>query len=410
MNSTFQPRFDLDKCSRNLAFILLFVCSVTRMSSGGTSGNRVPLSPTSFHHLFGTDSEDEEQKEFLGFEVMSSNEVGESSLPNHEQRLEKIEKMFEVLMTRAADRPISRPLQAQGGDHTGNQEVADNGHGQSPEHHLPKRKRAHSENAYSEEATTTKKKKGEYDTDSFFRPSSQLTPTFEVNSAISEYATPFFYKELSSDDFKDLQKEIGKPSCEFFAPPKLNDSIVRNSAIKESKGLQEGDTRLSNIRSLIFYASFPIMQLWDAIVDEEPISKTQVTDVIQRSLVLMGSAVAGLSSFRRFRFQRSLKSEYKPICNDISEEGKPSKYLFGDELSSHIKKLSEENKMLKDISFIKHQSSKDSKFKKNQSQRRFSSYSNNKRSFRQQSNYQKRFFNKRKQGSSSTTSSPVKKN
>ena len=116
------------------------------------------------------------------------------------------------------------------------------------------------------------------------------------------------------------------------------------------------------------------MQLWDAIVDEEPISKTQVTDVIQRSLVLMGSAVAGLSSFRRFRFQRSLKSEYKPICNDISEEGKPSKYLFGDELFSHIKKLSEENKTLKDIFFIKHQSSKDSKFKKNQSYRRFSSY------------------------------------
>ena len=154
-----------------------------------------------------------------------------------------------------------------------------------------------------------------------------------MNSAISEYATHFFYKELSSDDFKDLQKEIGKPSCEFFAPPKLNDSIVRNSAIKESKGLQEGDTRSSNIQPLIFYASFPIMQLWDAIVDEEPISKTQVTDVIQRSLVLMGSVIAGLSSFRRFRFQRSLKSEYKPICNDISEEGKPSKFLFGDVIS-----------------------------------------------------------------------------
>ena len=81
-----------------------------------------------------------------------------------------------------------------------------------------------------------------------------------------------------------------------------------------------GDTRLSNIQSLIFYTSFPITQLWDAVADEEPISKDQVTDVTQRSLVLMGSAVAGLSSFRRFRFQRSLKCEYNdPICNDISE-------------------------------------------------------------------------------------------
>ena len=30
MNSTFQPRFDLDKCSRNLAFILLFDCEDSR--------------------------------------------------------------------------------------------------------------------------------------------------------------------------------------------------------------------------------------------------------------------------------------------------------------------------------------------------------------------------------------------
>ena len=65
------------------------------MSSNGTSENRVPISPTSFYCLFGTDSEDEEKKELLGFEVMLSNEVGESSLPNHEQQLEKIEKMLE---------------------------------------------------------------------------------------------------------------------------------------------------------------------------------------------------------------------------------------------------------------------------------------------------------------------------
>ena len=65
---------------------------------------------------------------------------------------------------------------------------------------------------------------------------------------------------------------------------------------------------MSNVQSLIFYASFPMMQLLDAVADEEPISKDRVTDIIQHCLVLMGSAVAGLSSFRHFRFQRSLKS------------------------------------------------------------------------------------------------------
>ena len=70
-----------------------------------------------------------------------------------------------------------------------------------------------------------------------FRTSSQLTPTVEENLTISEYTTPLFYKELSSDDFKDPQTEIEKPSCEFLAPPKLKDRIFWNLAIKESKGL-----------------------------------------------------------------------------------------------------------------------------------------------------------------------------
>ena len=57
-----------------------------------------------------------------------------------------------------------------------------------------------------------------------------------------------------------------------------------------------------------------MIQLWDAVADEEPISKDRVTDIIQHCLVLMGSAVAGLSSFRHFRFQRSLNLNTSPTA------------------------------------------------------------------------------------------------
>ena len=77
------------------------------------------------------------------------------------------------------------------------------------------------------------------------------------------------------------------------------------------------------------------------------------TGALQRSTVLMGSAFAGVSSFHRHYFSRVDKHDFAEICKDpeLSEDPKASKCLFGDELSSKIKKNSEKNKLFNKDSY-----------------------------------------------------------
>ena len=80
--------------------------------------------------------------------------------------------------------------------------------------------------------------------------------------------------------------------------------------------------------------------------------------MLQRSLVLIGSSFAGLSSFRRYHFKNSLSPEFQ--C-DPEGGFSPSKFLFGDDLSTKIENLSEENEPIRKITIPRKQLSQ--KFK-----------------------------------------------
>ena len=73
----------------------------------------------------------------------------------------------------------------------------------------------------------------------------------------------------------------------------------------------------------------------------------EIIGALQRSIDLMGSAFPGISSFRRYHFRTVLKHDFAEICKvcEQSEDLKPSKFLFGDDLRSKKINISEENKL-----------------------------------------------------------------
>ena len=71
---------------------------------------------------------------------------------------------------------------------------------------------------------------------------------------------------------------------------------------------------------------------------------------MQESMVPSGSTFNNLSSFCRHRLKGSLLPEFAPLIKELDSDPKPSRFLFGDELASKIKSLSDENKFLKKIS------------------------------------------------------------
>ncbi len=180
-----------------------------------------------------------------------------------------------------------------------------------------------------------------------FKPPSQVRENeFTLNDIITDYSLPFFYKELSSDDAKKMKEEIGRPSNEFFAVPKVNEMLLRNKTVKDDKGLKGGDDILSEIQSKVLTACFPLMQVWQPMLCGEEITEAEALSAIQRSIALLGSAFASITSFRRYRFRRLIKQDFESVCKN-NTDGKPCKHLFGDDLPSQIKKISEENKLFK---------------------------------------------------------------
>ena len=125
-----------------------------------------------------------------------------------------------------------------------------------------------------------------------------------------------------------------------------------NSTIKDKiydPGVLKGDSFTFKFQSQLISGSNGILNMWQHIKDVKDLSHADVLEALQRSLVLIGSSFAGLSSFRFYRFKSSLSPEFRSLVKEPEDGFSPSKFLFGDNRSTKIKNLSEENKLIRKI-------------------------------------------------------------
>ena len=135
---------------------------------------------------------------------------------------------------------------------------------------------------------------------------------------------------------------------------KSNASIANFKSMSTNKGIQIGDDILKKVQNHLMSSSVVMLNLWQALQDGESLSEEDIFGCIQRNIVLSGSAFSMLSQFRKNRFKRVLSKEHASVCNEsyrgTEDAAKPSKNLFGDNLSEKIFKISEENKLFKQAS------------------------------------------------------------
>ena len=141
------------------------------------------------------------------------------------------------------------------------------------------------------------------------------------------------------------------PDINFFDPPLLNNSVANSLKSSENKSLTNGERFLSKTQSFLTAAATPIIGIWQNIIDEkDQITIGELLHCLQQSIIPLGSTFNSLSSFCRRQLKSSLSPKFAPLIKDLDSYHKLSRFLFGDELASKIKSLSEENKFLKKIS------------------------------------------------------------
>ena len=186
----------------------------------------------------------------------------------------------------------------------------------------------------------------------FFLPPRSSPKAFPVNDSISKYLSSCFYTYLKDDDFNKVTESDLKPGIDFFQAP------IVNSTTKDKifyPGVLRGDSFIFKFHSQLISGANGILNLWQHIKDGKDSSHADVPETLQRSLVLIGSSFADLSSFRRYRFKSSLRLEFRSLVKEPEGGFSPSKFLFGDDLSSKIKNLSEGNKLIRKITAPKMQ-------------------------------------------------------
>ena len=173
---------------------------------------------------------------------------------------------------------------------------------------------------------------------------------FDVYDSVAEYVSSDLHSTISDDSFKVIKESTTNPNINFFEASMLNSLVANRLKSSENKSLTNGDKFQSKTQLFLIAGATQIISVWQNINEEkDQIIVGELLHCMQQSIVLLGSAFNSLSSFRRHRLKGSLSPEFALLIKELDSDPEPSRFLFGEELASNIKCLSEENKFLKKI-------------------------------------------------------------
>ena len=153
---------------------------------------------------------------------------------------------------------------------------------------------------------------------------------------------------MTNDQFRKVKETFSKPRIEFLDPPSLNEVIMASKSVRNYTGLLRGDSSLSKIQERLTYSTFPLLDLIQKIRSGDQLTKGEVLNSLEQSIVLSSSSYASLSSVRRQRFRNVLAPEYASLVNYDSDTS--SKFLFGDNIADEVEKRSKKQRIIKRIS------------------------------------------------------------
>ena len=94
---------------------------------------------------------------------------------------------------------------------------------------------------------------------------------------------------------------------------------------------------------------FSLLKLQQSVREAVELNEEVFFGSIQCSIVSMGSAFSGLSSYRRHRFKQVLSEKYSSL---LQGPVTPSHFLSRENLHDKLKKISEEQKFIKQASSV----------------------------------------------------------
>lgn len=177
----------------------------------------------------------------------------------------------------------------------------------------------------------------------------------KVPRTVEKYIDKHFRRSLSKEERTAMLKRHPKPDIEAAIPPKL-DSFIADFAGKKLDKAR--DSQLTKIQGAMLYVASPLTNLWAELIEqgltndpEAAIHVSDVLEIIQRALVLLGNANSLISETRREIALESVHPSLKKYGKGEFTKAKAD--LFGQEFKDTlVKKVEADSALSKAVNIV----------------------------------------------------------
>ena len=148
-------------------------------------------------------------------------------------------------------------------------------------------------------------------------------------------------------DKEKYEKYLRPKNVEFLEVPKVNQPVWENL----SQATRYYDKALQSIQKDFLRSSIPILSVMQKLNEAKEVlsqlDPKEIIRILSDSPVFIGSANVALVNRRRMQMKKDLPQNMQGLCREDSDFSGSN--LFGENLNSKIKEVSELNKISKDI-------------------------------------------------------------
>lgn len=195
-----------------------------------------------------------------------------------------------------------------------------------------------------------------------FDPSISPKDTWETPKQMGDFLRKHFNRSLSEAEKEAILKDFPKPDCGALAVPKLDDQVKEQLRSRGKDPHFGSEKSLYKLQESVLDVAAPLTCLWaDLLNKEAKVSKEDTLLLVQRALVLLGSASNQISAERRRIAWGKINPKLKSLANE--DYTKRETNLFGPGFLEKATKRIEADKTMARVGYSGPSTSVNKRFK-----------------------------------------------
>jgi len=173
--------------------------------------------------------------------------------------------------------------------------------------------------------------------------------SWEAGEVIDTFLTKYFSKALEDDEIDKIMEDFPKPNCAALQTPKLDEEVKRLIQQAGKDPHYGTEKALYRVQDQILKLAGPLTCLWSDLLNQRTkVSAGQVTLLIQRVLILLGSASHSITQERqRVAWARVNPSSTPPVDEKEEKKAKGTTLFHGGFLEKATKRMEQEKALAK---------------------------------------------------------------